>query len=385
MTIEEKKERVIELRKAGATYEQISDALGYPKNSHGGGFVSKVLRECGLTNSRADKRKRLAVIDYVKAGISYEETAKLVGFSTGYVKLICYKNGIRQIQDSKEKRNEEMRAYKAQGHTMKEVAERFGVSQQIAQAACKGIAPQKSRPQEYKNGWDEERQIANAIRTIAERAPMFEYAGGYTGSDGFVDLRCKTCGAVIRKSYVSIRHGRVQCENCLRIAAEEKAKQEDIRRKIDADRKAWKEAGKRKAEQLSFVACECCGSPFFPANRSNTAYCSDECRRKAANTVSKDKRLRRISKVLVDKDIDLNDLFKRDNGVCAICGKRCRWDDSSTRDDGTFLAFGDYPSIDHIVPLSRGGKHAWNNVQLACRSCNSKKGNRVCPSLKKLK
>lgn len=377
MTIEEKKERIIELRKAGATYEQISDALGYPKNSHGGGFVSKVLRECGLTNSTADKeQKRLAAIDYVKAGISYEETAKLVGFSTKYVKLICYKNGIRQIQDSKEKRNEEMRAYKAQGHTMKEVAERFGESQSVAQAACKGIAPQKSRPQEYKNGWDEERQIVNAIRTIAERAPMFEYAGGYTGSDGFVDLRCKTCGAVIRKSYVSVRHGRAQCENCLRIAAEEKAKQEDLRRKIDADRKAWKEAGKRKATQLSFSFCKACGGVFIPDGHYKS-YCSDECKRKAANTISKDKRLRKISDALVDKGIDLKDLFKRAGGVCAICGKICRWDDSSVRDDGTFVAFGDYPSIDHIIPLSKGGNHSWNNVQLACRSCNSKKGNRV--------
>ena len=31
-------------------------------------------------------------------------------------------------------------------------------------------------------------------------------------------------------------------------------------------------------------------------------------------------------------------------------------------------------SIDHVVPLSRGGKHEIENLLPACRSCNSSKG-----------
>lgn len=34
-------------------------------------------------------------------------------------------------------------------------------------------------------------------------------------------------------------------------------------------------------------------------------------------------------------------------------------------------------SIDHIRPLSKGGTHTWDNVQLAHLKCNIKKGNRV--------
>ena len=34
-------------------------------------------------------------------------------------------------------------------------------------------------------------------------------------------------------------------------------------------------------------------------------------------------------------------------------------------------------TIDHIIPLSRGGKHAKENVQLVCGSCNSSKGNKT--------
>lgn len=32
-------------------------------------------------------------------------------------------------------------------------------------------------------------------------------------------------------------------------------------------------------------------------------------------------------------------------------------------------------TLDHIVPLSRGGEHVWNNVAPAHADCNFKKGN----------
>ena len=31
-------------------------------------------------------------------------------------------------------------------------------------------------------------------------------------------------------------------------------------------------------------------------------------------------------------------------------------------------------SIDHIIPVSRGGAHLFNNVQLGHRKCNSRRG-----------
>ena len=32
-----------------------------------------------------------------------------------------------------------------------------------------------------------------------------------------------------------------------------------------------------------------------------------------------------------------------------------------------------YPTLDHIIPLAKGGTHTWNNVQCACAMCNSEK------------
>lgn len=34
-------------------------------------------------------------------------------------------------------------------------------------------------------------------------------------------------------------------------------------------------------------------------------------------------------------------------------------------------------TFDHVVPRSRGGKAVWENVVMACRRCNGKKGNKT--------
>jgi 5-methylcytosine-specific restriction endonuclease McrA len=36
-----------------------------------------------------------------------------------------------------------------------------------------------------------------------------------------------------------------------------------------------------------------------------------------------------------------------------------------------------YLPIDHVIPRSKGGKHSWDNVVIACEPCNSRKGDRT--------
>ncbi|MGH9076061.1 MAG: HNH endonuclease [Acidimicrobiales bacterium] len=51
-------------------------------------------------------------------------------------------------------------------------------------------------------------------------------------------------------------------------------------------------------------------------------------------------------------------VFARDGHRCQYCG------DSAE-------------SIDHVIPKSKGGVHAWDNVVAACRPCNTRKRDRL--------
>lgn len=132
---------------------------------------------------------------------------------------------------------------------------------------------------------------------------------------------------------------------------------------------------KERAARIQTKICIVCGNEFRTSSKSKTT-CSDECSEE--NTRRKQRIAHRIrdrkinGSALVDKDIDLERLYERDNGICYICGEVCDWKDRHVV-DGYFTAGKLYPSIDHVVPLARGGKHSWDNVRLAHRICNSKK------------
>lgn len=75
--------------------------------------------------------------------------------------------------------------------------------------------------------------------------------------------------------------------------------------------------------------------------------------------------------------IDLDELIRRDKGKCYLCGKKVakREKFGKSRGKGTDRKL--YPTVDHVVPLSRGGEHTWDNVKLAHLSCNASKGGRI--------
>ena len=75
---------------------------------------------------------------------------------------------------------------------------------------------------------------------------------------------------------------------------------------------------------------------------------------------------------MVDPDITIQKLYRRDNGICYLCGGLCDWNDKEIREN-TIVCGNQYPSIDHVMPLSKGGLHSWDNVRLAHRICNSLK------------
>lgn len=54
-----------------------------------------------------------------------------------------------------------------------------------------------------------------------------------------------------------------------------------------------------------------------------------------------------------------NAIFRRDRYTCQYCGDKNKI------------------SLDHVLPISRGGKDTWENLVTACFPCNNKKGNRT--------
>lgn len=60
------------------------------------------------------------------------------------------------------------------------------------------------------------------------------------------------------------------------------------------------------------------------------------------------------------------EIIQRDGGRCCICGR-------SPAEDGVKL------HVDHIIPVSKGGKTEASNLQTLCESCNLGKGNRIAP------
>lgn len=54
-------------------------------------------------------------------------------------------------------------------------------------------------------------------------------------------------------------------------------------------------------------------------------------------------------------------IIKRDNQTCQYCGKRLVLSECT---------------LEHIVPVSKGGENSWDNVVIACTGCNKKKADK---------
>lgn len=59
-------------------------------------------------------------------------------------------------------------------------------------------------------------------------------------------------------------------------------------------------------------------------------------------------------------------LIKRDGRHCWLCGKFLFWSQMT---------------FDHYIPRSLGGDHHTDNLRLACKECNDKRGNQLPPGL----
>jgi 5-methylcytosine-specific restriction endonuclease McrA len=71
--------------------------------------------------------------------------------------------------------------------------------------------------------------------------------------------------------------------------------------------------------------------------------------------------------------VDLAEIWVRDDGACQICMMAI--DPSLVWPDQLSV------TLDHEIPLSKGGTHEPDNVRLAHARCNSRKGDRLTADL----
>lgn len=136
-----------------------------------------------------------------------------------------------------------------------------------------------------------------------------------------------------------------------------------------------------------YAQCPICGRMFEPRERNIT--CSPSCRhnldlalhrhnyqRHRYRRIELMDRRKRLVKCTQVEIIDRVLVYEGDNWTCQLCGefvdKQHRWPHPLCG------------SLDHIIPLSRGGTHERKNVQLAHFICNSRKSDTGAAQLRLL-
>lgn len=225
------------------------------------------------------------------------------------------------------------------------------------------------------------------LRFNAKFGDKFEYVGGYVNRDSSFQCRCRKCGDIFSRNASTIRNDNrnINCVCCIAkaktIALEakrcENARLIEITRCVE--RLVIDELKSIIKEQKTISkTCRECGTVFVD-NKVTGLFCSDLCKRRWTsryNDTYRRHKLRANGKV--DHSISIAAIMGRNGNYCYICGGACDYDDFVVTDNGYFIAGETYPSIDHVIPVARGGTHTWGNVRLAHRKCNWGKRDLVC-------
>ena len=313
-------------------------------------------------------------------------------------KITCPKCGATSDGTVRLSKRDDVAQYYTAGHSMKETAEHFGITVFQLENYVKGKKItngrlfQQSRADDQKK--EAEKKLAQHLLKMG-----FDYVGGYTNKEGRVDIRCQCCGAEFTRGVDSIRDGNTVCIECQKVETRKRHEEEKQAKELEKELKAKEREivkkqresqieEERNAKLDEVCVCKECGRKYTPRQYmksqglilySNPGYCSHECKRKATNRSRKAapsgrtgdyyKRARKYGCEYVP-GITLKKLIKRDGLRCAICGEMCDPSDHSWSEYSGPM----HPSMDHKIPMAKGGGHTWNNVQVAHIICNSRKG-----------
>lgn len=322
-------------------------------------------------------------------------------------RLICAECGAASDGENIWERSaecDEAMAYYVAGHTVAETAEKFGVSKDRINGSVKTRGLTNGRKWGEPSDAHIESVRKEAEQRLTERLDSlgFDYLGGYTKQTENVMLKCRACGDTFERTAGFAMRGNLICKKCEHEEALIRQANQRMVHKAEAERKRAEREAARVAKSLEPSAyqqsrmallddthtCKVCGKEYtlreyMESTGSmyyrDSGYCSAECRdahlkerAKIYHRGRRDSHRHRAVKYgcVYDSSVTLAKLIKRDGLRCALCGKMCDPNDHSwSKYSGPM-----YPSIDHIVPMSKGGGHVWGNVQVAHIICNSEKG-----------
>ena len=111
---------------------------------------------------------------------------------------------------------------------------------------------------------------------------------------------------------------------------------------------------------------KCCTSYVFCSNECRNNYVKDS----KCNSRHKRRQLQKDNRLTTERIIR-SKIFGRDNYRCYLCNIKVikyKWYQGINKND--------MATLDHIIPLSKGGKHSYDNIKTCCFMCNSKKSDK---------
>lgn len=215
----------------------------------------------------------------------------------------------------------------------------------------------------------------------------YEYIDRENNQNAFTEdihiIKCLKCGQLIKRKGKTLLYSKFNCNHLTDEEIKQRRLKNEINKTLSELSKEIKDINNRNElfeKELSKIKeCEYCGRIFYA--KDYNWYCSDIC--KATMKKEKQKAHKRLREAKAKKNgkiewnISLEKLIQRDEGICKICGRQVDTEDYYYTEEGYFIAGDNYPSIDHIIPLAKGGTHTWNNIQLAHRHCNTIKSDNI--------
>lgn len=275
---------------------------------------------------------------------------------------------------------EKVKQLRLSGTSYKNVAKQLGYSRDEVRNYCKKIPGLHGR-KDFSN-YNSDNKIQLSISSINSH---IKYINGYTKVKEKVHVKCLVCGCEFDRVYMHLTQKHVPCPECKqkeiekqKIETQERReeRQREFKVQREQERQVKRERQKKEKIKNNTFTCKECGKKFIHIKQGKKKFCSKECARKNAhrNRIPKEKRIPKDR--IIDKDITLMSLYKRDMGVCYLCGEKCNYSDYVVK-NGTVICGDWYPSIDHVIPASKGGEHSWKNVKLAHRRCNYLKSDKT--------